>query len=204
MNALLAQGDRPLSHRSSQRAEALRQLQELWLSDEAEQPGTPDLPRGSDPPSLLHAAAAACNGHAHGSSRSLSEPPTQAHAADDTASTWHGHADESPSQQTSQDIQGRSDEQEAAVQSGIQDVDSQGKSKEAKSSRKQLDGASSQHEGMSNGDGNGSEQPGHERQKPADVSSAEELRLLSSSRIVVRRPQSTHSMSCGARLVIHL
>ena len=176
MNALLAKGDRPLSHRSSQRAEALRQLRELWLSDEAEQPGTPDLPRGSDPPSLLHAAAAACNGHAHDSSRSLSEPPKQAHAAGNTntASTWHGHADKSPSQRTRQDSQGRSDEQAAAVQSGIQNEDSQGKSNEPKSSRKHLDGASSQHAGMSTGDGNGSEQPGHERQKAADISSAEE------------------------------
>lgn len=58
------QGERPLSHRSSQRADALRQLRELWLSEEeAEQPGTPDLPRGSEAPCLLHAAATACNGH---------------------------------------------------------------------------------------------------------------------------------------------
>jgi len=196
VNALLAQGDRPLSHRSSQRAEALRQLRELWLSDEAEQPGTPELPRGSDPPSLLHAAAAACNGHARDSSRSLSEPPTQAHAAGNTASTWHGHADKSPSQQTSQDSQSRSDEQAAAVRSGIQDEDSQGKSNESELSRKHLDGASSQHEDISNGDGdgNGIEQPGHERQKHIDISSAEEQGYAddSSSAEMPRLQQDSH------------
>ena len=38
----LLQGSRPPSHQSSQRADALRQLQELWLSDDAEQQLLPD------------------------------------------------------------------------------------------------------------------------------------------------------------------
>ena len=76
------QGERPLSHRSSQRAEALRQLRELWLSDEAEQPGTPDLPSASEAPSPLHAAADSCNTHAHASPSAQLEQPENRKAED--------------------------------------------------------------------------------------------------------------------------
>ena len=76
------QGERPLSHRSSQRAEALRQLRELWLSDEAEQPGTPDLPSASEAPSPLHAAADSCNSHSRASPSAQLEQPEKRKAKD--------------------------------------------------------------------------------------------------------------------------
>ena len=56
------QGSRPPSHQSSQRADALRQLQELWLSDEAEQQPLPDASQGQKAPSPQQAPARHCNG----------------------------------------------------------------------------------------------------------------------------------------------
>ena len=56
------QGSRPPSHQSSQRADALRQLQELWLSDEAEQQPLPDSSHGQKAPYPQHAPACHCNG----------------------------------------------------------------------------------------------------------------------------------------------
>ena len=58
----LLQGSRPPSHQSSQRADALRQLQELWLSDEAEQQPLPDSSQGQKAPSPQQAPASRCNG----------------------------------------------------------------------------------------------------------------------------------------------
>ena len=70
--ACLLQESRPPSHQSSQRADALRQLQELWLSDEAEQQLLPDSSQGRKSPAPQQAHASQRNG-----ASSLSSPAQQ-------------------------------------------------------------------------------------------------------------------------------
>ena len=175
--SLHAQGVRPLSHRSSQRAEALRQLRELWFSDEAEQPGTPDLPRGIEQPSPLHVAALACNGHAavncapqQSSSTDSSAPK---HAAASEANACNGSHHISPDEQRSNASRGTTVEPGAALnEHGSASPVSMGQQKEGNhdknlrigsaSSVRHKQGASPEPEANSNGDSTACGQPGYE------------------------------------------
>ena len=175
---LHAQGDRPLSHRSSQRAEALRQLRELWFSDEAEQPGTPDLPRGTELPSPLHAAARICHGHADASSApqrpNSAESPAPEHAAAAEGSACNDSDNMSPHQQPRQ-VSGSASGLHAAACEEHRSASTLASGDERRANRKldlssgvdvsdtRKDESNTQHDAESNGNRQDTERPGHER-----------------------------------------
>ena len=177
MCPLHAQGNKPLSHRSSQRAEALRQLRELWFSDEAEQPDRPDTPRGTEQPSPRHVTAPACNGHgpADVSCAPQQSSRTSAHSSapmhDLEASTCNGT---SSHEQPSHSSRGKAGEHAADLdrhgsaspvlsrhQTGMDH--GEGPSNTSAFSDRHLHAIGPELEAKSNGESKGYEQPGHDR-----------------------------------------